>query len=84
MYTEGMKLVSSGLIGNDVSNYRKNVPTTGLNPGQFLMLITDEPLSQSDMLPLNSGPLPYGTGGGTIPVGGSTSIPGVGPGITLS
>lgn len=81
---EGIKLVSSGLLGTDVSRFQRNVPTTGLNVGQFLMLVTDEPLSQTDIGPLNAGPQPFGTGQGIIPVGGSTAIPGVGPGITLS
>ena len=81
---EGIKMVSSGLLGTDVSRFQRNVPTTGLNTGQFLMLVTDEPLSQSDIGPLNAGPAPFGTGQGTIPIGGSTALPGAGPGITLS
>lgn len=82
--TQGQEVVSTGLIGTNISTFSIRIPTTAFKQSQYNIRITDEPVTQEEIgQQLSTGPGPMGSGASGIQRNQSvTQSPGFG--ITVS
>ena len=71
----GRELRARGSLGRNVSRFSQNIPTPNFRQGRYTILITDTPLSEQEIGPINLGTGPYGAGVEQGSPTGSLNVP---------